>query len=185
MIMEKELSNTKKPAKNMRYYMRFLHNNIGFFIVGLVVIYSLSGIIQTYRDTDLLKHEVVTQRKLDTNLSPDKLKDALRMRELVVEKTEGVVVYFKNGNYNTATGLTTYTTKEWYSWVLPFTELHKTRSQDSEHSLAHYFTTIFGVLLLFMSVSAFWMFKPGTKLFSRGVYMTIAGIAASIVLLFL
>jgi hypothetical protein len=69
--------------------------------------------------------------------------------------------------------------------VLPFTELHKTRSKDSAHYLSHYFTTIFGILLLFMSVSAFWMFKPGTKLFSRGVYMTIAGIVASIILLVL
>lgn len=183
--MEQELSNSKKPAKNMRYYMRFLHNNIGFFIVGLVVIYSLSGLLQIYRDTDILKHDVVNKKKLDLNLSPDKLKDALRLRELVIQKTEGTVVYFKDGNYNAATGMASYTTKEWYSWVLPFTELHKTRSKDSEHSLAHYFTTIFGILLLFMSVSAFWMFKPGTKLFSRGVYMTIAGIAASIVLLFL
>jgi len=183
--MEQELSNSKKQAKNIRYYMRFLHNNIGFFIVGLVVIYSLSGLLQIYRDTDFLKHDVVNEKQLGPNLAADKLKDALRLRELVVEKTEGTVVYFKNGNYNTATGMASYTTKEWYSWVMPFTELHKMRSKDSEHSLAHYFTTIFGILLLFMSVSAFWMFKPGTKLFSRGIYMTIAGIAASIVLLFL
>ena len=183
--MEQKLSNTKKPAKNMRYYMRFLHNNIGFFIAGLVVIYSLSGILQIYRDTDLLKHDVVNQKKLDVNLAPDKLKSALKLRELVVEKTEGTVLYFKQGNYNNATGMATYTTKEWYNWVLRFTELHKTRSKEPGHSLAHYFTTIFGILLLFMSVSAFWMFKPGTKLFSRGVYMTVAGIAASIILLFL
>ena len=57
--MEQKLSNTKKPAKNMRYYMRFLHNNIGFFIVGLVVIYSLSGILQIYRDTDLLNNHLL------------------------------------------------------------------------------------------------------------------------------
>ena len=183
--MSQQLSITKKPAKNMRYYMRFLHNNIGFFIAGLVVIYSLSGILQIYRDTDLLKHDVVTHKKLEVNLAPDKLKDALRLRRLVVEKTEGTVLYFKEGNYNNATGMATYTTKEWYNWVLTFTELHKTRSKEQGHSLSHYFTTIFGVLLLFMSVSAFWMFKPGTKLFSRGVYMTIAGIAASIILLFL
>ncbi len=118
-------------------------------------------------------------------MAADKLKDALRLRELLIYKTEGTVVYFKDGNYNTATGMASYTTKEWYTFLVPFTELHKARSKDSEHSLAHYFTTIFGILLLFMSVSAFWMFKPGTKLFSRGVYMTIAGIVASIILLLL
>jgi hypothetical protein len=34
-----------------------------------------------------------------------------------------------------------------------------------------------------MSVSAFWMFKPGTRLFSRGVYMAVAGIVAAVILL--
>ena len=183
--MEQALSNTKKSPKNMRYYMRFLHNNIGFFIVGLVVIYSLSGILQVYRDTDLLKHDVVNEKKLELNLTPAKLKDALRMKELVPEKTEGSVVYFKGGHYDGATGMASYTSKEWYSWVMPFTDLHKMRSKDAERPAAHYFTTIFGFALLFMSISAFWMFKPGTKLFSRGVYMTLAGIVASLILLFL
>ena len=35
MIIEQKLSSTKKPAKNMRYYMRFLHNNIGFFVAEI------------------------------------------------------------------------------------------------------------------------------------------------------
>jgi hypothetical protein len=49
----------------MRKTMRDLHNNIGFFIVGLVVIYSLSGIVQTYRDTSFLKHDVKNEKIID------------------------------------------------------------------------------------------------------------------------
>jgi hypothetical protein len=183
--MQQELLNTKKPTKNMRYYMRFLHNNIGFFIVGLVIIYSLSGLLQVYRDTNFLKHDVVTEKKLASLLTPDKVKDALRLRDFKIEKTEGPVIYFDKGSYNAETGMASYTTKEWYDWITPFTELHKMRSGDTEHPLSHYFTTLFGILLLFMSISAFWMSKPGTKLFSRGVFMTIAGIVASIIMLLL
>ena len=179
--MEQKETTEKKPRKNLRYYMRFLHNNVGFFIVGLVVIYSLSGILQIYRDTNFLKHEVSNQKKLAPNLQPGQIKDALRLRDFSVQKNEGNIVYFKNGSYNSVTGEASYTTMEWYSFIIPFTELHKTSSDG----VAHYFTTIFGILLLFMSISAFWMFKPGTKLFSRGVFMTIAGIVASIVVLFL
>ncbi len=179
--MEKSVSQEKKSAKNVRYYMRFLHNNIGFFIVGLVVIYSLSGILQIYRDTDLLKHEVANVKTLATHLQPSQIKDALRIRDFQVEKKDGDIIYFKTGTYNTVTGVASYSTKEWYSFITPFTELHKTSSKG----IGHYFTTIFGVLLLFMSISAFWMFKPGTKLFSRGVYMTVAGVVASIILLML
>jgi len=179
--MKQESTITKNPAKNTRFYMRTLHNYVGFFIAGLVAIYSLSGIIQIYRDTDFLKHEVLNEKKLAPNLQPAQLKDALRLRNFTQEKTDSGIIYFKEGSYNTVTGIAKYTTKEWYSWIVPFTELHKTSSKG----LAHYFTTIFGILLLFMSVSAFWMFKPGTKLFSRGVYITIAGIVASIILIVL
>ncbi len=176
---------TNNTAQKMRHYMRLLHNYVGFFIAGLVIIYALSGIFQIYRDTDFLKHDVVQEKKVQPNLEISKLKDALRLRDLVVEKTEDGIVYFKNGNYNTTTGLATYTTKEWYGWINTLTELHKFRSKEEGHPFAHYFSTVFGVLLMFMSISAFWMFKPGTKLFSRGVYITIAGIVAAIILIFL
>lgn len=161
--------------------MRFLHNKIGFFIVGLVLIYGLSGIIQTYRDTELLKHDVVHEVQLVPNLPVSELGSKLKIRDLKPLKTEGDIVYYKEGTYNANTGMAKYVTKEWYAWILPFTGLHKSSSK----SLAHYFTTLFGIALLFMSVSAFWMFKPGTKLFSSGVYLTIAGIVAAIILLLL
>lgn len=175
------LNVTKKSKKNIHYYMRFLHNNVGFFIVGLVIIYSLSGIVQTYRDRDIFKTTILVEKKLVPGLDVAKLKDALQMRSLTIDKTEGGTLYFKDGQYNTATGAASYTKKEFYSWILPFTELHKTSSKG----IAHYFTTLLAVSLLFMSVSAFWMFKPGTKLFSRGVYLTVAGIVAAILLLLL
>lgn len=166
--------------KNIRWYMRFLHNKIGFIITGLVIIYSLSGLVQTYRDTNLLKHDVLNEKQIGAGLNEAALGGKLRMRDFKVTKTEGDTLYFKEGTYNVTTGNTSYTTKEWYSWIKPFTELHKTSSKGT----AHYFTTIFGVLLLFMSVSAFWMFKPGTKAFSSGVLLTVAGIVAALLLLF-
>lgn len=169
---------TKKP---LSYYMRFLHNNVGFFIVGLVVIYSLSGIVQTYRDTDIFKAEKKETKQLAPGLDEAKLGEALRLRGFKVEKTEGDLIVFKDGTYNQATGVANYTTKDFYSWIKPFTELHKTPSGKARH----FFTDIFAICLLFMSISAFWMFKPGTKPFSRGVLMTVGGIIAAIILLIL
>lgn len=170
---------SKESKRNLRWYMRYLHNKIGFFIAGLVIIYGLSGIVQTYRDTNFLKHSVLHEKQLAAGLNEAQLGANLKMRDFKINKTAGDTLYFKDGTYNTATGKAAYTTKEWYAWITPFTELHKTASK----SLAHYFTTIFGVAMLFMSVSAFWMFKPGTKLFSSGVYLTVAGIIAAVILL--
>ena len=172
---------TKSTKKNLRWYMRFLHNQIGFIITGLVIIYSLSGLIQTYRDTDLLKHEVINGKQLATGLNEAQLGPQLRLRDFKVTKTAGDTLYFKEGTYNSLTGKASYVTKEWYAWIIPFTELHKSSSRN----LAHYFTAFFGICLFFMSVSAFWMFKPGTKPFSRGVLLMVAGVIASVILLML
>lgn len=176
--MKQDTATTKK---NLRWYMRYLHNKIGFFIVGLVIIYGLTGLLQTYRYTDLLKHSVIHEKQLARNLSDTGIGISLRLPNFKVTRIEGNVKYFQNGSYNTSSGAAVYSTKEWYSWLVPFIELHTT----STESRKYYFTTFFGVALLFMSVSAFWMFKPGTKLFSSGVYLTIAGIIASIILILL
>ena len=159
--------------------MRWLHNKVGFFLVGLVIIYALSGIVQTYRDTNFLKHDVAHEQKLQPNLPDTALATALKLRNLKVTKIEGNILHFKEGTYNTQTGIANYTTRELYSWITPFTSLHKTASK----SVRHYFTIVFAVALLFMSISAFWMFKPGTKPFSSGVMLTVAGIIGAILLL--
>lgn len=179
--MAQETAPTRKPGKTIHYYMRLWHNYIGYFIAGLVIIYALSGIVQTYRDTNLLKTDVVKEKTVAPLLEEVELGKALQLREFKIEKTEGDIVYFKEGNYNKKTGIATITTKELYPWINKLTKLHKSNSKAP----AHYFTTVFGVLMLFMSVSAFWMFKPGTKLFSRGVYMSVAGIVAAIILMLL
>lgn len=172
---------TKSTKKNLRWYMRFLHNQVGFFITGLVIIYNLSGLVQTYRDTNFLKHTVLNEKKLEPGLDEAKLGPNLRIRDFKITKTAGDTLYFKDGNYNTTTGKASFVTKEWYAWIVPFTELHKSSSKD----VGHYFTTLFGICLFFMSVSAFWMFRPGTKPFSRGVLLSIAGVIASVILLIL
>jgi hypothetical protein len=171
----------ENSSSKIRRTMRDLHNKVGFIIVGLVVIYALSGIVQTYRDTSFLKHEVKNEKVIDANLDTEKLGKAIKQRELKIEKTEGTIQYFKDGSYNTATGEVKYVTKEWYAWVKPFTELHKSNSKG----IVHYFTVAFAIALFFMCVSAFWMFKPGTKAFSSGVILTVLGIIASVVLVLL
>jgi hypothetical protein len=162
-----------------------LHNKIGYFIVGLVIIYSLSGIVQTYRDNpSFLKHEVAHEKTIEKGLVADsaaqlaKIGKAANQKELKITKAEGTILYFKDGSYDASTGLVKYTTKELYEWVKPFTELHKSNSKG----VIHYFTILFAIALFFMSVSAFWMFKPGTKAFSSGVILTVLGIIASIIM---
>jgi hypothetical protein len=97
-----------------------------------------------------------------------------------VEKTEGDVIYFRGGSYNKATGATEQTVKELVFPLNKMTEFHTTPSGKP----LHWFTLTFGIVLLFLAVSSLWMFKSTSKVFRQGMLLTLAGIAAAVILLF-
>ena len=95
--------------------MRVLHRYLGFFLAGIMFIYSVSGIVLIFRTTDFLKKEIQNHKELVPGLDGEKLGKELKMREFKADKVEGDIVYFKNGTYNKTTGVADFTTKE-----LPF-----------------------------------------------------------------
>jgi hypothetical protein len=167
--------------RSVASYMRALHRDIGFFLVGLVVIYSLSGMVLLYRDRGLLVSEVQVEKTLAPGLAPDELGMQLRIRGFRPLKTEGDVVQFREGTYNRATGVAIYKAKRFPAVLQKWVDLHKTTSA----SLTHWFALLFGALLCFLAVSSFWMCKPGTTTFRRGICLTTAGIVVTSVVLFL
>jgi hypothetical protein len=170
-----------KEKKSINYYMRFLHRNLGFFMLGFVLIYSLSGIALIYRDTDFLKHEKKISINLSPGLNPSEIGNTLRIRDFKLEKTEGDICYFRGGSYNKTTGITEQTTKELIFPLNKFSVLHKTASNN----FLHWFTATFGILLFFMAISSLWMFKSDSKIFRRGILTVAAGIIIAIIVLIL
>jgi len=172
---------TTKEKKSVYYYMRMLHRDIGFLAIGLTIIYSISGIVLIYRNTDFLKSEKQIEKQLPANLDESQLGGILHLRSLVVEKTEGDTVYFQKGTYNRTTGIVSYYDKALPSFLEKFNVLHK----KSSGNITYIFSTIFGICLLFLAISSFWMFKPSTKMFRRGIVFTAIGLVLAILLLFL
>lgn len=167
--------------KHLSYYMRILHRDVGFLVVGLIMVYALSGIVLVYRDTDFLKTETNVERQVKPGLeTPEQLGRALHMRHLEVLKTEGSILYFKGGTYDQATGKAEYRVKRLPSFLNHMIGLHKTTSQSFTKIPA----IVFAVLLLFLAVSSFWMFKPHSPLFRRGLLLTGIGILIALVLVF-
>src|ERR1035437_3351408 len=136
--------------------MRSWHRDIGFFVIGLIIIYSLSGIILINRDTDFLKHDRLVEKTLSPGMDASELGKELHLKDFVILRTEGENDYFQNGTYNKVTGAVKYTKKELPSFLIKFTSLHK----SSEKDFSHWFSPIFGILLLFLAISSLWMFKP-------------------------
>ena len=161
--------------------MRIIHRYLGFFLVGIMAMYSISGIVLVFRNTDFLKKEIIIEKTIATNVSPQKLGSELKIKRLKVEKQEAGIFYFKNGTYNSQTGAAEYTKKE-----LPFvldrmTHLHKATTDDP----LFFLNIFFGLSLLFFVVSSFWMFMPSSSVFKKGLYFTLGGIILTLVLLFI
>lgn len=161
-------------------YMRVIHRYLGFFLAGIMAVYALSGIVLVFRNTDFLKkerkHEVVVAK----NLPAAQLGEALKIRRLKVTKSEGDMMYFENGSYQSSTGKAEYTTKRLPYILDKMTKLHKANT----NSPLYWLNIFFGVSLLFFVVSAFWMFRPTTSVFKKGLYFTLGGILLTLLLLF-
>jgi len=166
----------RKTEQSMRTYHRYL----GFFLAGIMAMYAISGIVLIFRNTDYLKKEVQVEKQLEPQLNAANLGKALKKKKLKVNQVSGELIHFDTGTYNTKTGEARYTEKR-----LPFIldKMAKTHKANSDHPL-FFLNIFFGLSLLFFVVSAFWMFRPQTPIFKKGLYFTLGGIVLTLILLF-
>jgi len=164
-------------SKNMRVYHRYL----GFFLAGIMAIYSISGIILIFRETSFLKKEVHKIMTVAPNLKNEDIGPAIKLKNLKVKETVGELIKFEQGTYNKTTGVAEFKVTELPYFVSKMTSLHKSSTKQS----LYYLNIFFGVSLLFFVISSFWMFLPDTTIFKKGLYFTLAGFVLALILLFI
>lgn len=169
-----------KNKKSTSLLFRIIHRYLGFFLAGIMAVYALSGVVLIFRDTDLFKVEKQIEKKFEPNTEISQIGKNLRIRNIKITKTEGSVMYFKNGTYNTNTGIVNYTSKNLPFVLDKFAHLHKATTGDPLYIL----NIFFGVSLLFFAVSSFLMFVPKSKIFKKGLYFALAGFILTILMLF-
>ncbi|MEG1616991.1 MAG: hypothetical protein RR202_09565 [Bacteroidales bacterium] len=167
--------------KPLRYYMRSLHRDLGFFVIGLVVIYTISGILLMYRNTDLLKKETTIERNLAPNLNATELSSTLRLKGFKIVSDTNDRIEFNTGVYDPNTGIVTYKSMEVISPLNKFIILHRNANPGISRTLM----VVFGVILFFLAISSFWMFKPGSRYFRRGLFLMVLGVIFSVIVLYL
>ncbi|MCB0841328.1 MAG: hypothetical protein KDD99_31880 [Bacteroidetes bacterium] len=160
--------------------MRVIHRYLGFFLVGIMAMYAISGMVMVFRNTDFLKKERQMERTIAANLSGEELGRELRIRGFQVEKQEGNMIYFAGGFYNQSTGESQVTVKSLPFLLEKMTKFHKATTD----SPLYWLNIFFGISLLYFVVSTFWMFRPKTEIFKKGLYFTLGGIVLTILLLF-
>jgi hypothetical protein len=161
--------------------MRTYHRYLGFFLAGIMAVYSISGIILIFRETSFLKSDVHKVKTLQTGLATEDLGKELRIKGFKADTTEGDVVKFKQGTYNLKTGVADYTVSEQPAIVNKMTKLHKASTKDP----LFYLNIFFGLALFFFVISSFYMFLPKTTIFKKAMMFTLAGAVLTILLLLL
>ncbi|MEQ8573153.1 MAG: hypothetical protein RIB63_03780, partial [Fulvivirga sp.] len=107
------------------FKMRVIHRYLGFFLAGIMAVYSLSGIVLIFRDTDFLKQEKIITKSIETNVSGEEIGQKLGVRNFSIEKEEGNLVYFGNGTYDKSTGEANITVKSLPYVLDKMTHMHK------------------------------------------------------------
>tara|TARA_B100000678_G_C18099355_1_gene458128 strand:- start:174 stop:704 length:531 start_codon:yes stop_codon:yes gene_type:complete len=168
-----------KPNLNMK--MRIYHRCLGFFLAGIMAVYAISGIILIFRDTDAFKIEEQVEEVLPEQVPVEELGRKLRIRDFKVDKVEDNVAYFQGGSYDMNTLTVKYTKKELPFVLEKMEHLHKAKTGDT----LFFLNIFFGLALLFFVISSFWMFFPGTDIFKKGIYFTLAGLVLALLMLFI
>lgn len=168
-------------ANQLNQQMRIYHRYLGFFLVGIMAVYAVSGILLIFRDTDFLKQEKQITKNIKAQATPEELKDLLKIKEFKVDRQEGNKIYFKNGEYDQTSGEAIITVKELPKFLNKMTQLHKAKTADP----LFFLNIFFGVSLLFFVISSFWMFLPKSSVYKKGMYFVLAGIVLTIVMLLL
>ena len=165
----------------MNQKMRIWHRYLGFYLVGVMAVYAVSGTILIFRRTDTFKKEQVTEKQFEKGLTAEELPQKLKIKDLEIIDNQPQLIVFKGGIYNKNTGVVVER-KMVYPYLLDkLIHLHKATT----NSPAYWMNILFGASLLFFVISSFWMFLPHTDVFKKGVYFSLAGVIMTIVLLLL
>ncbi len=166
----------RKFSQDMRIYHRYL----GFFLVGIMTMYSISGIILVYRNTDFLKVTKHYEENVGTNLSDKELGEKIRIRNLQFTDQTDDVATFKEGSYDMNTGVVNYSKKQLPTFLEKLTHFHKAKKGDN----LYYFNVFFGLCLLFFVISSLFMFMPRSNAMKKGWYWIVAGMILAIIILY-
>jgi hypothetical protein len=151
---------------------RQYHRWLGFFLAGIMVVYSVSGILLIFRNTDFLQYDYISEQQLSPNLDSITLGQDLRIRNFKVEAETPQNIIFKDGEYNKVSGIATISKKDYPAPLAKLVKLHKANT----NSPLFFLNITFGLALLFFVISSFLMFMPRAITYKNGLKIAAGGV---------
>jgi len=167
--------------KGARKWLRLIHRDLGFFFVGITIIYSVSGILLNHKKNgeDPAYKTEYKSYNLEASLSPDQLTsywseelDAYPLNR-ILPNGDTYDIYLKGGlgKYNPVNGKLTFEVYEKKAWAYFVNKLHY-NSKKGWTVMAD----IFAIAMLVFALSGIFM-VPGKKgVTGRGKWLIAIGI---------
>lgn len=188
--------------------IRSLHRDLGYFVIGLTLIYAITGIVLSGRGLGWFKVEftdkavmeksiqssefnkefvkTVLAGKVDEVFPSSSYESVKKHMNLKLVKQENGFLHFKawrslNVKYEENSGNIDVRYKGYPIALEIFVDAHKA----AHDSAWFYLAIIYSVILSFLAISSFWMVKGKNGFRRRGVYFMLAGFAVVAIFLFI
>lgn len=171
----------------IRKLLRILHRDFGYFIVGMTIVYGLSGIYLNHRHdfnpdykvsitefrTNLPALEVLTATDLKTALK--EVNEDIVYKKHYINSQGDIKIFIENGDvvidYETGEGVLQYLQRR--PLIFPLNKLHRA----SIGPVWKWVSDTMAVILIFVAVSGLFLLKGNRGLALWGWWLLAAGIA--------
>lgn len=167
--------------KNLTYWLRAIHRDLGYLMVGICIIYAVSGILLNHIDgKDPAFRTTEASVSLSSGMNPDQLMHKWKdMGELPNIKkvfpidNEHCRVMLEGGVgiYNSKTGVVEYEVHEKRPVIYWFNRLHYNRVGGWS-----FMGDFFAFSLIFFAVSGMFMVKGKKGISGRGKWLVLLGL---------
>ncbi len=170
----------KSNKFNVNHILRSIHRDLGYFVVGITLVYAISGILLNHRGNSNPAAGIkITKQYFPPNLSKEDLelkwsaKKTNPTLNAVVDDKKGYKLYFEGGTglYNKGDGklkIEIVYTKPFINFI---NQLHYNQKKGWT-----FFADFFAVSLLFLAISGLVIVKGKNGFWKRGIWLVLFGI---------
>ena len=167
----------RSSKKNLRQWLWDLHRDIGYFAVGMSLVYALSGFFLSHKDTFSATRTVTVDFELTAGLDlPDFIETMDKETAVDLthsrEKGEYISFFFEGGegDYHIPTGQVRYESYSRRGLMLFINQLHLNQRKGWVAV-----ADVFSFLLVFLALSGLVMVRGRKGFLKRGIWFMLLG----------
>ena len=172
--------------KKIRKWLRAIHRDLGYFFVGVILIYGVSGILLNHEISaySTYAHKFKIEQQLDKEALEKQIKQDYSDFKLnkIIPNKKGFQIFIEGGvgQYENQTGMLHFETYKRYALIDFVHRLHYNTIRGWK-----YMADFFAAALIFFAISGLFLTRGKKGVARRGKWFVIAGISITLLIFFL